>query len=66
MAAEKFVWTGNAGGTINGCVIAWGDYPFSLTGNSSLIINRQGTNELPAGFTRSPSIAPLPRTYEEF
>ena len=66
MAAEEFKFAGNAGGVVRGPVICWGDYPFKLTGNSSLTIDRQGNHGLPPGFSASGTLAPLPRTYEEF
>ena len=51
MAADEFKFTGNAGGTIKGGIIGYGDTELKLTGNSSLVIDRSGTPEVPPGFS---------------
>ena len=67
MAAEEFKFTGNAGGTVHGVVIVWGDNEFKLTGNSYLTIDLSGGTQLPPGLVLGGgALRPLPETYEEF
>ena len=69
MAADKFKWTGNAGGTIKGSIIAYSDAEFKLTGNSHIIIDRDGTPETPPGFGGAGTqlvLVLLPDTYIEY
>lgn len=65
MAADEFKWAGNAGGTIRGSIIGWGDYEFNLTGNSHLVIDRSGSTKQPPGFAAFTKLVPRARTYEE-
>ncbi len=66
MAADSFTFTGNAGGTICGGIINYSNAPFTLTGNSSIIINRSGTPATPPGFVVPSTVAPDPgNTYVE-
>ena len=61
MAADSYAFTGNAGGTIYGGVINYSDSKFTLTGNSSLIIDRLHAPAIPPGFKNadgSPVCAP--------
>ena len=67
MAADQFKFTGNAGGTVKGGVINYGDTEFELTGNSNLTIDRSGAPPVPSGF-HGPTTATLalqPGTYCE-
>jgi len=65
MAASEFRWTGNAGGTVHGPIIDFGDTEFKLTGNAHLTIDRSSSPETPPGFTSAAKLCPLPGTYEE-
>ena len=69
MAADEFMWTGNAGGTIKGGIVAYGNAEFKLTGNSCITIDREGTPAAPAGFRGAGSqlmLVLLPTTYVEY
>ncbi len=66
LAANEFKWNGNASGVVKGCVINWGDTPFSLTGNSSLIFDRgNDTGGLP-GLVAKTALTASPDSYEEY
>jgi hypothetical protein len=65
MAAEKFKWTGNASGTIYGGIISYGPDTMSLTGNSSITINRSRYGADPPGFVSSTRLVPNMDSYEE-
>lgn len=66
MVAEKFTFRGNAGGTVKGPIISYGDEPFKMTGNARLIIDRSEHDEIPPGFTSGPTVLiPLMSTYTE-
>jgi len=65
MAAQEFRFTGNAGGTVRGPIIGWGDSEFVMTGNAHVTIDRQDSAGLLPGFVNTANFLPLPRTYEE-
>ena len=50
IAANGVSFFGNAGGTVNGSVVNYSDQEMTLTGNSDLLFNRSGLDEIPAGF----------------
>ena len=50
IAANGVDFFGNAGGTINGSVINYSDEPMNLSGNSDLLFNRSGLEDIPSGF----------------
>jgi hypothetical protein len=50
IAANGVSFFGNAGGTVNGSVVNYSDQGMTLTGNSDLLFNRSGLDEIPAGF----------------
>jgi hypothetical protein len=50
IAASGIEFWGNAGGTINGSVINYGETPMSLDGSVDLVFNRPPLTENPAGF----------------
>ena len=67
MAADEFKFAGNAGGTVKGGVINYGDTELRLTGNSEILIDRSDTPPIPPGFS-APGTATLsiqPGTYRE-
>ena len=66
MAADSFTFTGNAGGTIRGGIINYSDSRFKLTGNSSVIIDRDGTPSTPPGFVTSLTLVINPQSYAEY
>jgi hypothetical protein len=65
MAADSFQFTGNAGGTVNGWVMNWGDTAFSMTGNSNLVVNPPANGSMPPGFGASTQFLPEQGTYSE-
>lgn len=65
MAADSFAFTGNAGGTVHGGIINYSDSQFSLTGNSQITIDRDGTPTDPAGFHSTALFRAVPATYAE-
>ena len=65
IAASGIAFYGNAGGTINGSVVNYGDTPMTLNGNTGLVFNRSGIDENPAGFIPNKVIKFLPGTYSE-
>jgi hypothetical protein len=69
MAADKFKWTGNAGGTVKGGIIAYSNAEFKLAGNSCITIDREGTPGAPPGFSGPGSqlmLVLIPTTYVEY
>ncbi len=50
IAGNGISFFGNAGGTINGSVINFSDQQMTLTGNSDLVFDRSGLDDVPAGF----------------
>jgi hypothetical protein len=65
MIADKFTFSGNAGGTIRGSVIALKDVPMSISGNSAITIASAGTTEYPPGVTFGSHYASIPGSYLE-
>ncbi|KKM64395.1 hypothetical protein LCGC14_1501840, partial [marine sediment metagenome] len=70
MAAEHFTFTGNAGGTLGGPLISWGEGLLSLTGNTRITIDRSGGTDMTPGFTGGSggttfTLTPLRSTYKE-
>jgi hypothetical protein len=66
MAADQFKFTGNAGGTVKGGIINYGDTDLTLVGNSHLIIDRSGTPQRPAGFNLPARFSVLGDSYREY
>ena len=66
MAADSYQFTGNAGGTVKGGIINYSDSRFKLTGNSKIVIDRDGTPEMPPGFVTSFSLDLNPASYVEY
>jgi len=64
LVADSFTFSGNAGGTVNGSVIALKDVPFTASGNSPFEIGTPVTTT-PAGITFPGPYAPVPGTYLE-
>lgn len=50
IAANGVSFSGNAGGTIRGSVINYANREMTLSGNSDLLFNRSGLDQVPAGF----------------
>jgi hypothetical protein len=50
IAANGVSFSGNAGGTIRGSVINYANTQMTLSGNSDLLFNRSGLDQVPAGF----------------
>ena len=66
MAADAFTFTGNAGGLVKGPIINYSDSIFSLTGNSSVTIDRLNTPTEPPGFSSNGSLRADNTTYAEY
>jgi hypothetical protein len=65
LAAGQFVWGGNAGGTIRGSIINWGDTVYQMGGNPLITIDRSGgIGNLPGLVSRS-KLTALASTYQE-
>ena len=65
MVADRFTFSGNAGGTVRGSVIALTDVPLSMSGTSDIIIASVGTTEYPPGVTFSSYYTTVPGSYLE-
>ena len=65
IAASGIEFFGNAGGTVNGSVINYGDDPMTCTGSVDLVFDRSGTTENPAGFATSMVLELQPESYSE-
>jgi len=50
IAANGVKFSGNAGGTINGSILNYGDKEMVLSGTGNLLFNSSGSGETPAGF----------------
>jgi len=65
IAASGIKFTGQAGGTINGSIINYSTDPVVLDGQSTLVFNRSGAEENPAGFAPLKRLNYKPSTYQE-
>jgi Tfp pilus assembly protein PilX len=66
IAASGIKFTGQAGGTIHGSIINYSNtQPVILSGQSSLLFNRSGTQTCPAGFSPVKKLSFLPKSYAE-
>lgn len=65
IAASGVQFFGNAGGTINGSVVNYGQSPMTLQGNTDLVFNRSGLTKNPAGFEPTNVLEFLPSSYSE-
>ena len=65
IAASGIEFLGNAGGTINGSVINYSDECMTLAGNTDLVFNRSGMQEIPAGFEPTKILTCMSDTYSE-
>jgi len=63
VAGARF--TGQAGGTINGSIINYSTDPIELAGQSSLLFNRSGRTNNPAGFTGAQVVEYNATSYSE-
>jgi len=66
MVADSFRFSGQAGGIVEGVVIAYSDESFEYSGQAGITIDRSGSSDLPAGFKIPGKLTPLPDTYREF
>ena len=64
VVANSFSYRGNAGGIINGTLIALGDPPLSMVGNAK-ISRIKPNGEIPAGLLFSRTYRPMHETYTE-
>ncbi|NLF30900.1 MAG: hypothetical protein GX591_08445 [Planctomycetes bacterium] len=65
MAADRFVMTGNSGGTVHGPIICYSDSDFTMTGNAHFTIDRSRYQGDPPGFAQTSTMVPAPDTYRE-
>ena len=65
IAASSIEFFGNAGGTINGSVVNYGQAAMNLDGNTDLVFNRSGIAKNPAGFEPTKVLQFLPTSYCE-
>ena len=63
--ASKMAFSGNASGTITGSVINLDDTAMTFSGNDTIKIQSQGTNNFPAGVRFGSDYVPLSDTYLE-
>lgn len=78
MAADRYKFTGNAGGVVKGMIVNYSDSEFKLTGNSHIVIDRSGdiarnagTDDagqpaVPPGFAIPGPLSPVPDSYREY
>ncbi|MCD6365370.1 MAG: PEP-CTERM sorting domain-containing protein [Planctomycetes bacterium] len=59
MAADKFTFSGQAGGTVQGSIISYGPEPVTLSGQSTFCFDHSSTLALPAGFVPEPATLSL-------
>lgn len=65
IGASGIEFFGNAGGTVNGSVINYGEDPMTLVGSVDLVFNRLGITETPAGFETYMVLEFQPDSYSE-
>jgi adhesin HecA-like repeat protein len=65
MVASQFKFTGNSGGRVKGGIVNLADTSFTLTGNSPLIIDKNGFPDNPAGLVSSYKVVCIPGSYAE-
>ena len=65
IAASGIEFLGNAGGIINGSVINYSDTCMTLAGNTDLVFNRSGMQEIPAGFEPTKILTCISDSYSE-
>jgi len=65
IAASGIEFFGNAGGTVNGSIINYGEEPMTLVGSVDLVFNRSEITENPAGFETSMVLEFQTDTYSE-
>ncbi len=66
LAAEKFIFSGNSGGTVRGPVINYSSDPFEMSSSTHLTIDRKGNDTVPPGFDGEITVlTPILNTYKE-
>jgi hypothetical protein len=65
IAASGVEFYGNAGGQINGSIINYSELRMDLQGNTDLVFNRSGADEIPAGFEPSTTLNFVANSYSE-
>jgi len=66
LAAEKFTLSGNSGGTVKGFVVSYSDEPFTMSGDTSLTIDRSSYPTVPPGLESGITVLkPILSTYKE-
>jgi len=65
IATAGIRFTGQAGGTINGSIVNYSSEPMVMQGQGSLMFNRSGTDENPAGFQPVLRLDYNPSSYSE-
>ncbi len=65
MAADRFKFTGDAGGIIKGSIICYSDEELMLAGDSNLTFDHSSKPSIPSGFSTPDTLAPIPTSYTE-
>lgn len=65
IVASKLDFSGNAGGTVKGTVINLNKTDFTMSGNSDIVIQSNGTGQYPSGVFFGSRYDPLPDSYVE-
>ncbi|MCK5174615.1 MAG: hypothetical protein KAR47_14575, partial [Planctomycetes bacterium] len=65
IAVAGIRFTGLAGGTINGSILNYSSEPMLMQGQGSLMFNRSGTDDSPAGFNPVQTLVYDPSSYRE-
>jgi hypothetical protein len=65
IAADQIAFSGNSGGTIKGTLIGLADLPMSLEGHVSILVDKSGLDDDPAGFVKRMGLYPAPDSYQE-
>jgi hypothetical protein len=65
MVASEFKFTGNASGTLKGGAVNLRDSTFQMTGNASLVIDREGAVPHPAGIVSNTRLVCVSGSYTE-
>jgi len=69
MAADKFSFYGNCGGTVHGSIINYGQTTMTMTGNSNFYFDHSDVEEDPAGFgggSGASVLSVVPSSYVEY
>lgn len=66
LAAEKFTFLGNASATVKGSILSLGSEPYSMSGNSHIVIDRSDYDDVPPGFSVPSTLSSIASSYVEY